>query len=147
MLKRFNINNAPILRGKERIPFERINAKLISLGWDSSVEHDVVWGWYILAMKDIPSWRVEIRRIKPFKITSAQDLLSAIKLQEKFKGELVEIIPYKLYKGSRIFFPELSDFMDFMSEAKFPLFRKFFQTSDFSLGKVDKNEAEKNKDI
>jgi hypothetical protein len=145
MLKRFNINNVPLLRGKERLPFERINAKLISLGWDSSIEYATDYGWYILAMKDIPSWGTDIKRVKPFKIISPDDLFSALKLQDRLRNPaLVEILPYKIYKGNRIFFPEVIDFVgDFMSETKFPLFK----TSDFSLEKVDESKAKKNKDI
>ena len=123
MKKRFNIENTPILRGKERIPFEKINAKFITLGWDSSIENDTLWGWYILAIKNDPSWGVILRRIKPYKIISPENLFASLKLQERFKNDLVEIIPYKTYKGSRIYVPQITDEIDFMSEAKFQLFR------------------------
>jgi len=143
-----NIDKNPILRGKERIPFEKIKAKLTTLAWDSDIEHDDTWGWYILAMKNIPSWGTDIKRIKPFKIISPDDLFSSLKLQERLRSDLVEVFPYKTYKGNRIFFPEIMDFVgDFMSEAKFGLFKKFFQTSEFSLDKTDKIEAEKNTNV
>ncbi len=144
-----NIDKNTILRGKERIPFEKIRAKLITLGWDSDIEHDDAWGWYILCAKHISSWGTDIKKVKPFKIISRDDLFSALRLQEQLRHpHLVEILPYKVYKGSRIFFPEIMDFVgDFMSEAKFSLFRKFFQTSGFSLNKMDKTEAKKNDDV
>lgn len=143
MKLRFNTDKTPTLKGKERIPFEKINAKLITLNWDSSIEYDQVWGWYILACKNDSSWGTLLRRIKPFKIISADDLPYSLKFQEKHKSDLIEVVAYKVYKGSRIFFPEITDFMDFMTEAKFQLFRKFFKTLDFSLNRVDKTEAEK----
>lgn len=143
-----SIDKNIILRGKERIPFEKIKTKLITLGWSSDIEHDDVWGWYILAMKNIPFWGTDIKRVKPFKIISRDDLFSSLKLQERLRSDLVEILPYKTYKGNRIFFPEILDFVgDFMSEAKFGLFKKFFQTSVFSLEKTDKVKAKKKKPV
>ena len=133
MKAQMNINKNPILRGKERIPFEKINASFLTLGWDASIEFEPDYGWYILAAKSFPSRGMEIRNIVPFKITSYKDLFSSVKLQKKLKSELMEVLPYKTYKGDRIFFPEVSEYMDFMSEAKFGLFRKFFQTVNFSL--------------
>ncbi len=147
MKKRFNIDKTLLLRGKDRIPFEKINARLITLEWDSSIEYDELWGWYILAIKNDPSWGVMLRRIKPFKIIAPDDLSTSFKLQEKLKSDLVEVVVYKIYKGTRTFFPEITDFMDFMSEAKFQLFRKFFRTSDFSLERVDKTEARKKRKL
>ncbi len=142
--KQISIDKSPILRGKERIPFEKINAKFITLGWDSDIEHDPDWGWCLLITKKFPGFGDELRRIKPFKIIAWKDLLIAVKLQKKLRIHPVEIFPYKTYKGNRIFFPEVSDYMDFMSEAKFGLFRKFFQTSESSLDGMDKLEAKKN---
>ena len=141
MNKNINIDKLSVLRGKARTPFEKINAKFITLGWDASIEHDVDYGWYILATKSYPSSGIELRRIKPFKVISWKDLFLAVRLQQKLRSELVEILPYKTYKGTRIFFPEVSDYLDFMSEAKFILFRKFFQTSQISLNRVDKDES------
>ncbi len=143
MRRRFNIDKIPLLRGKDRIPFEKINSRLITLGWDSSIEYDEVWGWYILACKNDPSWGAILRRIKPFNIISLDNLPISLKLQERLRSDLVEVTPYKTYKGTRTFFPEITDFIDFMSEAKFQLFRKFFRTSGISLERVDKIEARK----
>ena len=145
MKKQLNKNINPILRGRERIPFEKINARFLSSGWDSSIECDQDWGWHLLALKNVPGFNSVIRRIKPFNIKKPSDLNSAIKLQQKKRRELVEVIPFKIYKGNRIFFSEVGDYMDFMSEAKFPMFRKFFKSWDISLKQVDKTEARKNK--
>jgi GH43 family beta-xylosidase len=136
----------PVFQSKDKLPFEKINTSLASLGWDSTTEYDEDWNYYILAGKTVDDFGYVIRRIKPHRIKSAPDLLSAVKLQQRLRGDLVEIMPFKIHKGDRIFFPELSDYMDFMSEARFPLFRKFFKTSDFSLEGVDKSEARENKD-
>lgn len=140
-----NTNPKP-LHGKERIPYEKVKTKLKDLGWDSGIEYDKDFGgWYILCMKNIPQF--EIRRIKPYKIISPEDLSTALKLQERLRDKLVEITPYKFYKGDRIFLLNFSNDMDFMSEANFQLFRKFFRKLGFSLKEVDKNEAKKNGDV
>jgi hypothetical protein len=144
MKKQINIDKLSILRGKERTPFEKIRVKFITIGWDASIEFDPNYGWYILTTKSSPSDGIELRRVKPFKIISYDDLFSSIKLQRKLKSELVEILPYKIYKGDRVFFPDVSDYLDFMSEAKFGLFGKFFQTLQISLSELDKTEANKN---
>lgn len=143
MNKRFDIDKQPILRGKDRIPYEKINAKFITLHWDASIEYDSEYGWFILASKSFPKSGVDLRRIKPFKIINYEDLLKSLKFQQKVKTSLVEVIPFKRYKGDRIFFPEITDEFDFMSEAKFILFRKFFRTYDSSLEEVDNSEADK----
>lgn len=138
---------APKLQEKDRIPFEKINARLITLGWDSSIEYDEVWGWYILACKNDSVWGSLLRRIKPFKIISPKDLSFSLKLQQKLKYVLVEVVPFKTYKGSRSFFPDITDDIDFMDETKFQLFRRFFKTLDFSLEGMDKSEANENDDV
>lgn len=150
MKKQISIDKFPILRGKERIPFEKIRAKLITLGWDADIERDESWGWYILAAKHISlSWGTDIKRVKPFKIISPNDLLIALNFQERLRHpHMIEILPYKIYKGNRIFFPDVMDFVgDFMIEAKFGLFSKFFQTSNRSLSKVDKIEAKEKDNV
>ena len=60
--------NPTSLHGKERIPYEKIQLRFNSLGWESSIEYDENWNWYILAGKNNPELGYIIRRIRPYKI-------------------------------------------------------------------------------
>lgn len=121
--------------------YQKICTKFTENHWSVYIELDKDWGWVILADKKFKEFGTILRRIKPYRLNSLSDFQRAIKLQERFRPQLIEIIPYKVFLGNKIHLPNLDNNLSFLSEANFEEWRKYFKRQNISLKTSSIDEA------
>ncbi len=129
------------LRRQDRKAFQKICRELAEIAWSSSIEWDDDWGWMVLATKKFKDFGIVLKRIKPYRLDSLSDFQRALRVQQRLRNHLVEIVPYKIFLGNKIHVPAFYDFFDFLSEANFSEWGKYFKSQKFSLKSHSIDEA------
>lgn len=122
--------------------FQKVCTNLIEIEWSPCIEYDSDWGWVILADRKFDEFGTVLRRIRPFRLNSLSDFQKALKLQERFRKHLVEVVPFKIFLGNKIHVPAFSDELGFLSEANSEEWAKYFNRQNFRLESESIDEAE-----
>ena len=106
--------------------------QLIKIQWDPEPYFDQNFGWLILAGRTELEMGYVLRRIKPFALNSLSDFDRALKIQNRLRLHLVEVLPYKVFLGNKTSLSELDKPFVFLSKANLKNWTKFFKNKRFT---------------